>query len=48
MEKELFLELLKQNIQSCSYTFDVINEENSSYRLNESSASVRTMQDKLA
>lgn len=48
MEKELLFELLKQNIQSCSYAFDVINEENSSYRLKKSTASVRTMQDKLA
>ena len=40
MEKELFSDLLKQNIQSCSYAFDAITEENSSYRLNENTASV--------
>jgi len=40
MEKKLFLELLKQNIQSCSYAFDAITKENSSYRLNENTASV--------
>jgi len=40
MEKKLFLDLLKQNIQSCSYAFDAINKENSNYRLNESAASV--------
>ena len=40
MEKELFLDLLKQNIQSCSYAFDAITEENNSYRLNEGAASV--------
>lgn len=40
MEKELFLDLLKQNIQSCSYAFDAITEENSHYRLNERAASV--------
>lgn len=39
MEKELFLDLLKQNIQSCSYAFDAITEENSQYRLSESAAS---------
>ena len=40
MKKELFSDLLKQNIQSCSYAFDAITEENSSYRLNENTASV--------
>lgn len=40
MEKSLFKELLAQNIQSCSYAFDAITEENSSFRLNESAASV--------
>ena len=40
MEKELFSDLLKQYIQSCSYAFDAITEENSSYRLNENTASV--------
>lgn len=40
MEKELFSDLLKQNIQSCSYAFDAITEENSSYRLTENTASV--------
>ena len=40
MEKELFSDLLKQNIQSCIYAFDAITEENSSYRLNENTASV--------
>ena len=40
MEKELFSDLLKQNIQSCSYALDAITEENSSYRLNENTASV--------
>ena len=40
MEQSLFKELLDQNIQSCSYAFDAITEENSSYRLNESAASV--------
>lgn len=39
MEKELFLDLLKQNIQSCSYAFDAITEENSQYRLSERAAS---------
>lgn len=40
MEQSLFKELLAQNIKSCSYAFDAITEENSSYRLNESAASV--------
>ncbi len=40
MEQSLFKELLAQNIQSCSYAFNAISEENSSYRLNESAASV--------
>lgn len=40
MEQSLFKELLAQNIQSCSYAFDAITEENSSSRLNESAASV--------
>ena len=40
MEQSLFKELLVQNIQSCSYAFDAITEENSSSRLNESAASV--------
>jgi uncharacterized damage-inducible protein DinB len=40
MEKELFLDLLKQNIQSCSYAFDAITEENNNHRLHESAASV--------
>ncbi len=40
MEQSLFKELLAQNIQSCSYAFDAITEENSSFRLNESAASV--------
>ena len=40
MEKELFLELLKQNIHSCSYAFDAITHENSDHRLNENAASV--------
>ena len=40
MEKELFLDLLKQNIHSCSYSFDAITEENNNYRLNENAASV--------
>ncbi len=44
MEQSLFKELLAQNIQSCSYAFDAITEENSSSRLNENTASVRTMQ----
>ena len=40
MEQSLFKELLTQNIQSCSYAFNAITEENSSARLNESAASV--------
>ncbi len=40
MEQSLFKELLAQNIQSCSYAFDAITEENSSSRLNETTASV--------
>jgi uncharacterized damage-inducible protein DinB len=40
MEQSLFRELLTQNIQSCSYAFDAITKENSSYRLNKSAASV--------
>ena len=48
MEQSLFKELLVQNIQSCSYAFDAITEENSSYRLNESAAFVLTIQKKLA
>lgn len=40
MEQSLFKALLAQNIQSCSYAFDAITEENNSYRLNESTASV--------
>ena len=40
MEQSLFKELLTQNIQSCSYAFDAITEENSSYRLNKSAVSV--------
>jgi uncharacterized damage-inducible protein DinB len=39
MEQSLFKELLTQNIQSCSYAFDAITDENSSNRLNESAAS---------
>ncbi|MEK0442734.1 MAG: hypothetical protein RL403_1712 [Bacteroidota bacterium] len=39
MEQSLFKELLAQNIQSCSYAFDAITEENSQYRLSESAAS---------
>ena len=40
MEQSLFKELLAQNIQSCSYAFDAITEENNSSKLNESAASV--------
>ena len=40
MEQSLFKELLAQNIQSCSYAFDAITEENKNYRLNEGAASV--------
>ena len=40
MEQSLFKELLTQNIQSCSYAFNAITEENSSARLNENTASV--------
>ena len=40
MEQSLFKELLAQNIQSCSYAFGAITEENSSSRLNETTASV--------
>jgi uncharacterized damage-inducible protein DinB len=40
MEQTLLKELLVQNIQSCSYAFDAITEENSQYRLNESASSV--------
>jgi len=40
MEQSLFKELLTQNIQSCSYAFNAITEENSRSRLNENTASV--------
>lgn len=40
MEQEIFHDLLKQNIQSCSYAFDEISEENLDHRLNESTSSV--------
>ena len=40
MEQSLFKEFLAQNIQSCSYAFDAITEETSSYRLNENTSSV--------
>jgi len=40
MEQSLFKELLAQNIQSCSYAFNAITEENSRNRLNENTASV--------
>jgi len=40
MEQSLHKELLTQNIQSCSYAFHAITEENSRYRLNENTASV--------
>ncbi|MFM7630052.1 MAG: DinB family protein [Algoriphagus sp.] len=40
MEQSLLKELLAQNIQSCSYAFHAITEENCSCRLNENTASV--------
>lgn len=40
MEKEIFKDLLKQNIQSCAFAFNAINDENISYRLNENTSSI--------
>lgn len=40
MEQSLFKELLAQNIQSCSFAFNAINDKNIAYRLNENAASI--------
>ena len=40
MEQSFFKELLAQNIQSCSFAFNAINDENITNRLNESAASI--------
>ena len=40
MKQNIFNELLDQNIKTCSFTFDEINEVNLSKRLNENAASV--------
>jgi len=43
MKQNIFNELLDQNIKTCSFTFDEINEVNLSKRLNENTASVGFM-----
>ena len=43
MTPNIFTELLDQNIKTCSFTFDEINEVNLSKRLNENAASVGFM-----
>ena len=43
MKQNIFNELLDQNIKTCSFTFDEINEVNLSKRLNENAASVGFM-----
>ncbi len=40
MEKEIFKELLVQNILSCSFSLDRVSQENLSMTLNENTASV--------
>lgn len=40
MTQNIFTELLNQNFKTCSFTFDEINENNLSKRLNENTASV--------
>lgn len=40
MHREILLEILAQNRTTCSFAFDRITDENSSYRVNEQSASV--------
>ncbi len=43
MTPNIFTELLDQNIQTCNYTFNKINEENLAKRLNKNTASVGFM-----
>ena len=40
MQREILLEILAQNRLTCSYAFDRITDENSSYRVNGQAASV--------
>lgn len=40
MEKEIFKDLLAQNILSCSFSLDMVNNENVSKKLNEKTSSV--------
>jgi uncharacterized damage-inducible protein DinB len=40
MEKEIFKELLAQNIHSCSFSLNMVNNENISKTLNENTSSV--------
>jgi uncharacterized damage-inducible protein DinB len=40
MEKEIFRDLLAQNILSCSYSLNMVNSENVSKKLNENTSSV--------
>ena len=40
MEKEIFKDLLGQNIHSCSFSLDMVNNENVSKKLNENTSSV--------
>lgn len=40
MRREIFNDLLSQNILTCSFSFNEINEKNISYRLNDKTASI--------
>lgn len=40
MQKELLAEMLAQNKMTCSYAFENITEDNSSFRVNEQAASI--------